>query len=356
MAMINKENWKEFQFCEVFTISRGQRLVKLDQINGDIAYISSSKKNNGIDNYIFPPDYMVIYQNALTLSNSGSVSYCFYHPYKFVASDHCTVIKIKDCNTQLDHYIALFLKPIIEAMRSKYNFGREINNERLSKEIIILPVKENSLPDWEYIRKLIKALSNRVTFDNKEIISKRRQKKIKLDVTKWKTFSYDEIFDIFNGYYNKKPEEVENGDILFIGAAGKNNGITSLHNIEIIELTTRDGSNNNHELSKKLFKGGDYMTISNDGSVGYAFYQPIDFTCSHSVTPVKLKNAKLNKYIAMFLCGLIELERHKWAYGRKWRPIRMPKSQIKLPVTINGKPDFEFMENYIKSLPYSSSL
>ena len=86
------------------------------------------------------------------------------------------------------------------------------------------------------------------------------------------------------------------------------------------------------------------------------FYQPIDFTCSHSVTPVKLKNAKLNQYIAMFLCTLIRLERYRWTYGRKWRPIRMPKSQIKLPVTPQGKPDWQFMENYIKSLPYTKNL
>ena len=106
-------------------------------------------------------------------------------------------------------------------MRSKYSFGREINNERLSKEIIILPVKEDGLPNWKYIRKLIKKLSHRVVFDNKEIIAKRRWRKIKLDVSKWKTFSYDEVFDIFNGYYNKKPEEVENGNIPFIGATEK---------------------------------------------------------------------------------------------------------------------------------------
>ena len=181
-------------------------------------------------------------------------------------------------------------------------------------------------------------------------------KKIELDVGKWRTFVYDDIFDISNGYYNKKPDEIENGNIPFIGATERNNGITSWHNIEIIESTTRDRSDNNHELSKKLFKGRDYITISNDGSVGYAFYQPVDFTCSHSVNPIKLKNAQLNQYIAMFLCTLIRLERYRWAYGRKWRPTRMPKSQIKLPVTFEGKPDWQLMQNYIKSLPYTKNL
>ena len=111
---LNKNNWFEFDFSEIFISTRGKRLVKRDQINGDIAYISSSKQNNGIDNYIIPPKDMIIYENSITLNNSGSVGYCFYHPYKFVASDHCTIINIKNTNVKLNNYIALFIKPIIQ--------------------------------------------------------------------------------------------------------------------------------------------------------------------------------------------------------------------------------------------------
>ena len=59
----------------------------------------------------------------------------------------------------------------------------------------------------------------------------------------------------------------------------------------------------------------------------------------------------------MFLITLIELERFRWAYGRKWRPMRMPSSLIKLPVLKNlKKPNWKYMEDYIKSLPYSFNL
>lgn len=34
----------------------------------------------------------------------------------------------------------------------------------------------------------------------------------------------------------------------------------------------------------------------------------------------------------------------------------MQGSRIKLPITPEGTPDWEFMENYIKSLPYSDRL
>jgi hypothetical protein len=53
---------------------------------------------------------------------------------------------------------------------------------------------------------------------------------------------------------------------------------------------------------------------------------------------------------------LIKREKYRYNYGRKWGIERMKNSQIKLPVTKNGTPDWSFMENYIKSLPYSSNL
>ena len=67
---------------------------------------------------------MKIYTNKLTLANSGSVGTCFYHPYSFVASDHCMVIWLKD--KEMNTHIALFLLPIFEKLKHKHDFGREI--------------------------------------------------------------------------------------------------------------------------------------------------------------------------------------------------------------------------------------
>lgn len=80
---------------------------------------------------------------------------------------------------------------------------------------------------------------------------------------------------------------------------------------------------------------GNCITVTNDGSVGNAFYQLGDFTCSHSVNVLRSKSGEWNKYSAVFVCTLIEKEKYRWAYGRKWRPSRMPDSTIKLPVTSN---------------------
>ncbi|WCR56079.1 MAG: hypothetical protein PG979_000136 [Rickettsia asembonensis] len=53
----------------------------------------------------------------------------------------------------------------------------------------------------------------------------------------------------------------------------------------------------------------------------------------------------------MFIVTILDLERYRYSFGKKYG-----KNIIKLPATSQGTPDWEFMENYIKSLPYSSSL
>ncbi len=64
---------------------------------------------------------------------------------------------------------------------------------------------------------------------------------------------------------------------------------------------------------------------------------------------------KLNKYNALFLVSIFDRERPKFSFGRKWRP-HLKKTKVKLPAVIekNGKfmPDWEYMEQYIKMLPY----
>lgn len=176
-----------------------------------------------------------------------------------------------------------------------------------------------------------------------------------LDTDNWMFFRFDEVFDIRKGFYNKKPEHIINGNIPFIGATDTNNGITSLCDEETIEATTKTGDDNNVSIKHKIFDANS-ITVSNNGSIGYAFYQPIPYTCTHDVNPLYLKGTKLNPFIALFLCTVIELDRYRWTYGRKWRPARMPSSMIKLPVTSDGVPDWDFMENYIKSRPYSKML
>ncbi|HHO1470110.1 TPA: restriction endonuclease subunit S, partial [Staphylococcus aureus] len=86
---LDEVEWLPFSTSEVFnTIQRGKRLTKSNQIKGLTPYISSSGINNGLDNFISNSEKIRVFDNCLTIANSGSVGSTFYHTYRFIASDH----------------------------------------------------------------------------------------------------------------------------------------------------------------------------------------------------------------------------------------------------------------------------
>ncbi len=98
---------------------------------------------------------------------------------------------------------------------------------------------------------------------------------------------------------------------------------------------------------------GNILTV--DSAVfGYCSYQAFDFSASDHVEKL-IPKFDMNKYNAMFLVTILNLEHYRYNYGRKCSQTRMKTVKIKLP-TKNNEPDWEFMENFIKSLPYSSSI
>lgn len=147
--------WKEFFFTDIFKeVKRGKRLTKANQKEGDIPYVSSTALNNGIDNFISNNKGVRKYKNNLSIANSGSVGSCFYHKYEYIASDHITALTCENANEN----IYKFMSTIIKRLENKYSFNREINDTRISREKIILPIDKNGNPHWEYMSKFIQNL------------------------------------------------------------------------------------------------------------------------------------------------------------------------------------------------------
>ena len=136
---------------------RGKRLTKANQIKGNKPYISSTAANNGVDNFIGNEEGVRTFANCLTIANSGSVGATFYHGYEFVASDHVTHLKQAD----MSGYVYLFIATLTNRFAEKYNFNREINDKRISREKVILPVNSSGEPDFEYMDQYVMELEHR---------------------------------------------------------------------------------------------------------------------------------------------------------------------------------------------------
>ena len=171
--------------------------------------------------------------------------------------------------------------------------------------------------------------------------------RLKLNSVGWKEFNMIDIFEIVDGYYNKKPPAEKNGKIPFLSATAYNNGVSEFYSKDTILTWDKVGNKTNNNIDERLFSGN-CIAITNNGSVGHAFYQEDLFTCSHDITPVYLKNYELNKYIAFFLIVMLEKTGKSYEYGKKWRPKRMRRSKILLPINDNNEPNWRFMEDYAK--------
>lgn len=158
-ASLSGHEWKEFNFTDVFTdIQRGKRLKKADHINGNIPYVSSTAQNNGIDGFIGNAAGVRIFEDCIALANSGSVGTATYHSYKFVASDHVTKLK----RLGLDKYAYLFMIPIINRLTEKYSFNREINDERIKREKMMLPITPKGEVDYTFMSNFMRNIEQNI--------------------------------------------------------------------------------------------------------------------------------------------------------------------------------------------------
>lgn len=154
-VLIEDKDWKEFKLTEIFPeIQRGKRLKKDDHIVGSMPYASSTSLNNGIDGFIGNKQNVRIFENCLTLANSGSVGSTFYQPFKVIASDHVTKLE----NPAFNRHVYLFIATLIQRLSEKYSFNREINDTRIKKERILLPINSIGEPDYPFMSSYMKSI------------------------------------------------------------------------------------------------------------------------------------------------------------------------------------------------------
>lgn len=291
-------------------------------INAGIPFVSRKGLDNGIDCYVEQiPDIEPYPAGDLTCALGGTVMATFLQERPYYTAFHVACLRP---NVSLTKPQLLYYAACIRVNKFRYNYGRQAN--KTLKELLIPSL--DSLPDWV----------NQTTV---ELPDKTKQPSIhivtpSLDATKWKSFFYNDLFSIQKGRRLTKAEMI-NGSTPFIGAINSNNGVSS------------------YISNQPIFDGNTITVNYNGNGVADAYYQPKGFWATDDVN-VLYPRFKINSAIALFICALIRKEKYRYNYGRKWTLEKMNKSTIKLPVKHDGSPDFYSMENYIKSLPYSSQI
>lgn len=174
-----------------------------------------------------------------------------------------------------------------------------------------------------------------------------------LNVETWKEFCMASLFDsMYKGeaYSDEDLENIEGGTIVpYITRTDLNNGCKYMAKI----------TNDFH------IEDGNAITIGD--TTATCFYQKDKFITGDHI--VILRADWLNLLRGLFVLGLLNQEKLKYSYGRAYKIDNIKKTLLKLPIQhhSNGTPvidpgkkyskkgyipDWQFMEDYIKSLHY----
>lgn len=340
MTEINEKKWGAVALPDVFDkIQRGQRHKNADHIPGSVPYISSSEKNNGVDDFVKIGHKTRTFQDCISLANSGSVGTAFYEPFLFVASDHVTSLKRKSATK----FLYLFLLSVIEKQKTNFNFNREINDLRIRKLQILLPVDDDGNPDYAYMAQYASEMRKQSLTRYKnyiaEQISRLEYKEIpELGEKEWQAKPIIEMFERLTPGKGKglnHLNQTERG-INYIGATNRNNGV----------LCTVEDTADSHKL---IQPGNCIGFIKNgDGAAGFAIYKKEPFI---STSDVVYGYAKwLNLYTGLFFVAAQDMIEKKYSHGYKRNLPHLRGDKVMLPVNGKGEPDYAYMEQYAKNL------
>ncbi len=308
---------------EIFDIKYGNQLdlnkMVIDLDNG-INFVSRSKDNLGVDTKIQKIEKEPFPKGLITVTLGGSyLLSSFVQPFPFYTAQNIKVLSPKKDMTDLQKKFYCY---VIESNRFRYtSHGREANK---TLDTLLVPSLK-SIPCWV----------NEVKLPSVDTHS-RLNKVMILETSKWLEFSLKDLFEIKS---SKDPlfGELKEGETPYIASTEYNNGI-----VKYVDMIP----------SNK----GNVLTVNRGGSVGKTFYQEKDFLATPVDVRLLIPKFKLNKHIGLFLSVLIEREKYRFNYSRKMGTSRLKKLKIKLPINREGKPNWQFMEDYIKTLPYSKSL
>jgi len=331
---INMTEWKEFSVEQLFFVKRGKTLSLENKsvYVGDIPCINGSSENNGVFCYlsenITEMGFELHKAPALSLARVGNAGKTFVQNSDFFIADNAFSLTLKE---KQEIPVYLFISTVLDLETTKYSYGRTISIEKYKNLVIKLPALQNGKPDYHFMKNYIDGLQSR------PIQTSVSTGAAELAVNNWRSYSMGSLFDFAKGKRLVKADMVS-GDVNYLGAISENNGVRE-------------------KIETDHFQRPNCITVNYNGSVGEAFYQSEPFWASDDVNILYAKDFwKMNKYIAMFLITVIKANRYRFGYGRKWTLEKMKETNIKLPSQTDGMPDFIYMENYIKSLPYSDRI
>jgi len=309
---------------------------------GNVPFVTSSSLNNGVASYVEEISFV---GNCITVSTNGKCFDSFYHEGAISISTDVELLT----NENLNAYNALYICTILNAETFKWGYGRKPKNDKVFETSIKLPIIKKNKPDWEYMEDYIKTfvLKDYSFGKIKNCMETNNLNPLKLKIynesKEVKLFKFSSILDkkLYKAKaYAKIDLEVSDikrdGYIPFVSRTDVNNGV---------DCYVKDDESLQKEAGNCIIIGDTTATI---------YYQPNSFLAGDHIVVCRQK--WINKFTALYIKTLLDKERYRYSYGRAFKKDFINDTILALPINESGNPDWEYMENYIKSLPYSDRI
>ena len=301
-----------------------------DRENGIFPFVTAGENNEGVSSFINNSEANT-FENSITIDMFGN---CFYHSYKFKCDDNILVMQ----NPKLNPQTGLFIAAVIASDKYRNSYGRQYRQKDYVRHKIQLPATPNGEPDWEYMDQFMK---KRYRGGYKTNVKSHH---IPLKTHKWKTYFLHDLYEIKmgNGFDKNKLDE-DNHEVNLVSRISFDNGVDCKVGY-VNDITP--------------FPAG-LVTVALGGSyLGSCFVQHEAFYTAQNVAVMTPKFEEMNFFTNLFLSCLIreEAKTKYCAFGRELNAHIGREFTVNLPQKSDGSPDWKFMENYIKSLPYSDRI
>ena len=317
---LNVEAWKPFKINEIFEVKYGINMelnactIADDDDDDAVNFVARTESNNGVSAKVKPVDGKDPQPaGIITCAGGGSVLSTFLQEEPFYSGrDLYLLIPLQP----MSKLAKLFCITVIKANKYRYSYGRQANVTLPFFELM-LPVDSEGNPDFLYMEAYMKTLNHKpLATSNQGGCGSRT-----LGVESWKEFVVGDYFEVKKGKRLTSEDQTE-GNTLYIGAIDSNNGVAN-------------------KIGQEPIHEGNTISLSYNGSVGEAFYQPEPFWATDDVNVLYFRpenGVQFNKYIALFVCAVLRQEKYRYSYGRKWVLENMKTTVIKLPAK-GEKPD-----------------
>ncbi|WP_386689649.1 restriction endonuclease subunit S [Lonepinella sp. MS14437] len=340
MNKLNIAEWKEYSIDELFIIKRPVSRTIKQYDTGSIPFVSSGNFNNGIDKFVTPMDNEILDKgNCITISPvDGS---CFYQAVDFLGRGGGGSSIILLYNENINEKNGLFISAVIGKTLSRfYQYNDMGSSASIKKEKIKLPVK-NDIPDWDYMNNFIENIYKK-EIDNQYHITGYIEKSQtrEIDLKQWRAFCIGDLFEI------KKADVIHSRGVTEYGS----DDLDKLHKISVPYIVRTKFNNG---IKCRVIKT-DTMQPAPSGVISFGaenttfFYQQEEFVSGRDIYYLDTRN--YSKKICLFLISCLQPIAQKYSYNYGLFPDLLKKEMIKLPIDIDGNPDWEYMEQFIDNL------